>query len=165
MPRNFDDLIAALAFAVGFGPLLAASAAFGMIWREQAMGGRFWTVILVFLGSGVVAGALAWIAASATVRGRPPTARFAAMLAWLLVLTPLAVALTQFAAYRLMETDPGLQPDGSYLLGLAGAALSAAFVTPAAGMRLILPAGLVLLFGASALFTWWSGRGSSAGHR
>lgn len=153
--RAARSLPRAFAFALAWGPVLAALGAAGMIGAEQAAGGRFATVVLVFLGAGVAAGAPAWLLAAALAGHRPATARAAAMLVLLTVGTAGAIALFQYVAYATMdiETHPDIVfPSLHWVLSQITGMAMGAYVTVAAGLRLILPEGLVALFAAAAAF-------------
>jgi hypothetical protein len=116
----------------------------------------------VTLAAAFTAGALGWIAAAAVAGSRPAGARFAAMLAALMIGTAAFVALGQFLAFQLgdgVRNDPPEFPSLQFVLNILGGGASAAYVTVAVALRLLLPVGLIPLFAGAAVFVRLTGSG------
>jgi len=145
----------ALAFAPVYAVLVAGVVALSIVWREIGWTHRALVVLATFAAGGALAGVLAVPVAAFVAGHRPRSARFAAMFVALTGLTACAVLLIFLIDFRLLDADFWSDfPDPFWLVELAFTVATAAYTLTASGLPLLLPHGLLLLFGAA----WWFAR-------
>lgn len=151
--RLFRSMRAAALFAPIYAIGVTLSVALHFIWREQAFNTRTTAVLILFAVGALVAGFLAW-AVSAMVAGiRPPSARFAAMTLFLTVATAGITAFIFFLQFRVYYAQGhSVEFTKLWLVQLMFTGASAVYIFLSSGLRLLLPFGLPVLFGAAYLF-------------
>lgn len=146
-----------IADAIGFGLANAAMtgglAAVALRLDEIAWSGRTVDVVALFVLAGAVSGPMTWILAAVWAGRRPPTARFAAFFA----LLPVAVAGSLWGVYLLWQLalvgfggEPF--PSRAWLIEMAYEAASSAYIVAVSALPLLLPAAVVPLLAAAAVF-------------
>lgn len=157
--RAAAALPSALAFAAVHAILVGATVAGALAFREVALAGRAERVILTFTAGAAIGGTLAWMAAAAVLTGRPATARFSGMLVALAAGTTAGCILVYFLEYRRYYSD--FHDDVlslGYAVHVVFTLAGSIYTFIASGLPLLLPAGLVPLFGGALAFTLWSRR-------
>lgn len=157
--RGVAALPAAVVFAVVHALLVGATVAGTLAVREVAFADRAERVILTFVGGAAIGGLFAWVAAAAVLFRRPATARFSGMLVALAAGTTGGIIFVYFLEYRRYYSD---FHDDVLSLGYAVHVLftiaGSTYTFIASGLPLLLPAGLVPLFGGALAFALWSRR-------
>jgi hypothetical protein len=156
LARAAGSVRAAAVFAPVFAVSVAAIVAGRMLTSGQAAGERFMIVVATAFVAAALAGGIGWIIAAAVAGNRPAGARFAAMLVVLPIGTAGFIAFGQYLAYVLGDgvssgDDPAV-PSLRWVLQNLGGAASAAYVTVAVALRLLLPLGLAPLLAGSLAF-------------
>ncbi len=144
----------AAAFALVYAAALAIAVAVDILLLGHAFGGRVIGVIALYAAAALCAGFLAWpIAEFIAGPQRPATARFAAMVVCLALLTSGLSALLYFLDHRVyfaaFHAD-AFTLKWAYQVLFTGAA--AAFQFAVSGLRLLTPFGLVVLIAAGIAF-------------
>lgn len=145
--------LSAVGFATAYAIANTAIVALALTVRDTVFGHRALAVLETFLLGSFFAGMLAWMLAAALLAERPPTARFAGMLVFLAIGTAGLAAFVYFLRFRVYFAaghDPFPSPFWFIQNLFTGA--SAAYVFATIGLRLLLPAGLLTLFGGAVLF-------------
>lgn len=155
--RAAAALPAALVFSAVHAVALAAIVVATYALREVDFTPRANRVFATFFIGGALGGLLAWTAAAVLIADRPATARFAGMLVALAAATPVGCTAIYFLEYRRYYADfhDGILSLG-YLVHLVFTMAGSAFTFAASGLPLILPWGLLPLFGGALAFARWS---------
>jgi hypothetical protein len=129
------------------------SVAIGCLAAGWYLDDRLWSFLGLVALSSLIAAALSWPAASLVGRGRPPTARFAAMLIALTLSTALVTALLFFLQHFFAPGSRHAPFFSSYfLVEIFHSALSVTYLFAVTGLRLFFPAGLAVMILASLAF-------------
>ena len=151
--RGSRSLGLAARFATLHALLITASAAATLLLRDVAPNERVAILLALFAAGSWLGGGLALVIASAVAGHRPPLKRFAAMLATLAIGTAGGIALVYLFEFRLLDAEfwsDGIGPHILVELLFTGA--SAGYTLLVSGLPLILPHGLLVLFGAAIWF-------------
>jgi hypothetical protein len=149
-PRTFRA-VALFSLLYAFGATV--SVAIGCLAAGWSIDDRLWSFLSLVAPATLLAAALSWPAAALVSRGRPPTARFAAML---IALTLSTALLTAFLFFVQHFFAPGARHaplfSTYFLVELFHSALAATYLFAVTGLRLFFPAGLVVMILASLAF-------------
>jgi hypothetical protein len=143
----------AAGFATLHAVLITAAAAASIVLRDVAVNQRVAVMLAIFAAGSWIGGFLALLIATAIAGRRPPLKRFAAMLATLTTGTAGGIALVYLFEFRLLDAEfwsDGLTPHIFVELLFTGA--SAGYTLLVSGLPLLLPHGLLVLFGAAIWF-------------
>ena len=151
--RLVRSLPKAALFAPFYGAAVTASVVVHMVRHDQAYGLRMLAVIILFALGGTVGGFLAWVVAATVAGARPRSARFAAMSFTLILGTAGITAFFFFLQYRLYYAQWHDQSFSEmWIVQMLFTGASAVYIFAVSGLRMLLPFGLLVLFGAALIF-------------
>ncbi len=143
----------AILFAPCYAAAVAGAVALHLVWREQAVNTRVTAVLILFALGALIAGFLSWLMAAMVAGNRPVSARFAAMMVLLAVSTAGLTAFLFFLQFRVYYAQwHASELTLLWLYQLAFTGASAVYIFMSSGLRMLLPFGLPVLFGAAYLF-------------
>lgn len=152
-PAAAVGLRRALGFATLHALLITAAAAASIVLRDVALNERVMILLAIFAAGSWIGGFLALLLATAVAARRPPLKRFAAMLATLTTGTAGGIALVYLFEFRLLDAEFWSDGIGLHIFEeLLFTGASAGYTLLVSGLPLLLPHGLLVLFGAAIWF-------------
>lgn len=146
-------IVPALLFAPCYAIAVSAAVALQLHWREQDFNTRVLAVLILFLLGALLSGAVSWALAAMIAGNRPWSARFAAMMALLALTTAGLTAFLFFLQYRIYFAQwHGEIFTMLWVFQMLFTGATSVYIFMSSGLKLILPFGLVALFGAALLF-------------
>jgi hypothetical protein len=143
----------AVGFATLHAALITAAAALSILLRDIALNERVAVLLAIFAAGSWIGGFLALLLATIVAARRPPLKRFAAMLATLTTGTAGGIALVYLFEFRLLDAEFWSDGLGLHIFEeLLFTAASAGYTLLVSGLPLLLPHGLLVLFGAAIWF-------------
>lgn len=154
LARGRAALRPAARFALWYGPAVGGAVALHLWWTSHGLGGKAMKVLAIFGAGALVGGFLAWVLAAMLAGGARSAGRRAAVMLVLLVIgtagTVALIYFIDFRSYFAQFHDTTFSRD--WLVEMLFTGAGALYVFASMGLRLMLPAGLPLLFIGAALF-------------